>query len=1708
MGFDYNSRRELTRKYYDKWESEHKKAIQKLDQKVYEKICNFSSSYYNTDSYFVSMVREKYKPGEKPSDFMKKNLGDFVDLFVPQNYIEDYYNIVDEYLTFQYTHGYTRRSFRTKDFSCHINNAIRLMKTYRTFGIFDATVSDYLRDHLSEELIDLKRKDYDNNDNYISSKMDDVIASRINSGDQEVIDAIKESILSENNTVVVSRSMISAIVKSKNIELHELLAKLLVAARLSEGIRQVICESADEGRIDSFVTLLKVIEQENLVRFAAVKRAFAVWTGFIDENNIDRIIKKILPTMLSIIEDLDQARELLKTNDSINIMLGLWALAANDVALAMKEMKTIAKDGTKTQKLTISYFNRLLQSRQFSGSVAQYVIENNPDDFELVAAFLPTYIPNAEQLVRCSFRTKGNEQFFRSSDEEVVYSKISLSDVFANGMDEQGAKAHYEILKKNLAQLKKKKMEMSPFIFPWYSITICRSDFVEKMALIAYALEDQKYIDETCQMLSDIDGEYSARCDYVRLLLHDPQNELQRKMLLSYICDRETYTRKTAFRLLECLELRADEYEILVGYLKYKSEDIRKYVMSLLKMQPKTVLSENIKTLLNSKNENMRLAGFDLLKTEFEEDKDFAKKLLTECLVLDDLSEQEKMLWTEICGENASVNNEAGYGIYDVDADLELPKIKNNVKLVWKFFSVSNKELDKAFISLINFITENGHLEYKDSSGETRLLANGLHCISHDNKRYSDSYPFKELWEAYYKEHIHSEKLILSMQLASKVGYTELKIKDYKEYRKLEKKLMPHAGSDYDRPVLKDSDRRFTYIDTLAIAVNIMVDIAGATIPREIALAACDYMVQIPEKMRWLQEAEIHSLYAHNHTIEYVAFWDSMKLRSFVERLLDADYSNHYEEIFYALRRIDLAYENQKNRKKTRYSYSMRRNNILSVYHFMYACLNGIITKDYLYKYIFEELSLEVAIDELNVFASENLNYSECYALKKFMKVDVEKREVDTSDPFYQFGKEIYDTVANLMLNVELKRGDTETEFSKAATRLKRVDGIQRLGEILIALGKDTLDRGTYYLYGGGTGKKECLSHLLQACYPLPEEKAADLKQIKVSKDRLIEVAMYAPQWLDLIEEFLDCQGFKSSCYYFMAHMNEQFDDKKKSIIAKYTPLSDEELNDGAFDLEWFFESYNQLGEKMFQKLYKAAKYISDGSKHSRARKYADAALGKVAREELERTILDKRNKDLLMSYGIIPVEDESDSLHRYEFIQEFLKLSRKFGAQRRASEKKACEMALKNLATTSGYLDSLRFTLAMETALVEENNQYFDGFEIENYKFAVTVSDDGKAELFVQKDGKKMKSVPAAYKKDERIIELKEFVTKLKNQYSRSVKMFESSMEESEEYSVKELLRLCRNPVMKAILTKLIFVKGSEFYRINSESEFVSAVSDAKSMLLEKDLVRVAHPYDMYIHNEWTRLQKLVFSWASGEKKYQPFKQVFRELYVKLSEESDATTSKMFAGNQIQPKKTVATLKNRRWIADYEDGLQKVYYKENVIATIYAMADWFAPSDVEEPTLEYVAFYDRKTFKEKKLSEISDILYSEVMRDVDLAVSVAHAGGVDPETSHSTVELRKTIIEFNLKLFKLNNVKLEGSHAFIEGTHGKYSVHLGSGMIHKLPGVAINVLPVHSQNRGKIFLPFIDEDPKTAEIMSKIIMLAQDQKIKDTSILEQILSC
>ena len=57
-------------------------------------------------------------------------------------------------------------------------------------------------------------------------------------------------------------------------------------------------------------------------------------------------------------------------------------------------------------------------------------------------------------------------------------------------------------------------------------------------------------------------------------------------------------------------------------------------------------------------------------------------------------------------------------------------------------------------------------------------------------------------------------------------------------------------------------------------------------------------------------------------------------------------------------------------------------------------------------------------------------------------------------------------------------------------------------------------------------------------------------------------------------------------------------------------------------------------------------------------------------------------------------------------------------------------------------------------------------------------------------------------------------------------------------------------------------------------------------------------------------------------------------------------------------------------------------------------------PLEVEGLTIETVSFRKRDDYKVLPLAKTPPRLFSEVMRDMDLVVSVAHAGEVDPEAS------------------------------------------------------------------------------------------------------------
>lgn len=101
-----------------------------------------------------------------------------------------------------------------------------------------------------------------------------------------------------------------------------------------------------------------------------------------------------------------------------------------------------------------------------------------------------------------------------------------------------------------------------------------------------------------------------------------------------------------------------------------------------------------------------------------------------------------------------------------------------------------------------------------------------------------------------------------------------------------------------------------------------------------------------------------------------------------------------------------------------------------------------------------------------------------------------------------------------------------------------------------------------------------------------------------------------------------------------------------------------------------------------------------------------------------------------------------------------YKKESRQFGAQRRASEARAVEIALRNLSVNAGFTDVTRLTLRMEGKLTEQSAEYFDWQTVDEIELMICVNENGKSSLQCRKDGKLLKSIPAKYKKDETVLQ------------------------------------------------------------------------------------------------------------------------------------------------------------------------------------------------------------------------------------------------------------------------------------------------------------------------------------------------------------------
>lgn len=1583
-----------------------------------------------------------------------------------------------------YQTGYSRRPFRIKATKTYAHAKLEAL-SHIYYGSSSGFNSMSLEDQLQYDVYQ--------NVSYIGL----YYAVVLSEDPKRYQEFLEEVILGEHEIAGVSQELIRALLLTNEDAYHLLVEKLLLAAQQQEGLRQTILEALDFTSLKALKRFTHLILQHNLVRFSAVIRAVDTWFGFGWDAPKTSTIKRVLELALVFIETPDKIVDGLKSRDNLEVYIALWAKALTDVDVANElAFAQVFDEKTDTIKKLICLFF-INQTERTDTDIIQYATDHFGSDVELDYWLLANF------------------------------PSFQISDVLFSKMIDTASK---------LPTAGKKFSERG---FSWKNYTIKPEDFYNSIINNAQPHHFVKLAEDLSQVPS------SSRENLMRKLfpqhytyswsfrygdqtepevLDFEEDSWKRQVARQALSDRNSSVSATGITIFQSMALYPADIEQIEMLLARKGKDMRKVSIELLLKQRDEVLKASLQRLIASAHIDQRLAALEILTLLYE--KAAWHKFVTavaEQYKTRKLNKNEQVFLDKLSPETVAPKYGFlnGFGAIDYSNVTEfripeerLPRkeekkkglIEKTSSAISKLFNktsgetaslISSELIDiekttKATNELIALFDQHKDYEYQyegyQGALETILLSEGIHGLRKLEQGAAavqnlENLPLSDIWIKWYSDtglndfELHAVASNIRSQYCDEGLHLELK--------KFRANYIPSF------PSLHLDDSSYYYYSRSAKVVNIIEHLNDAYADKEIWSS---YKIDVledalncfPEDLK--KENFKNPTYYYSHNI-----WWTTVIYDLLYSIDKNDYDYLDQEQLFRLYQLQLYMVGQQ---------IMQEQPVSSIQDITDAL--GYTLSD-------ENNKIKTPCHELifRLYSFKKLNHDDLLFLSLidkdlFFILDGGQNYVSNQLKHHRI-PQINSLLKENLLKVELDRGDMPTEASAYIGKMQEIPGVHYFFEVLQRIGNEKFDRG--YSYGTNVTKKYTFSHILKNSVAAPDEDyilfTGFLKQSALDKKRLIEISCYATQWADWVGEYLSISKLREAVWWFLAHTTDYMDAEKETIIARYSNIPRNDFKNGAIDIEWFHQVYKNIGKSNWKLVHESAKYLSDGLGYRRVKIYSSVLLGEMKITETLKKITEKRDKDYVMALGLIPISKanpESDLLKRYHVLQTFLKESKQFGPQRQESEKYAVEIGLDNLARNAGYEESIRFIWAMEGKATQQILKDAH-LKIDDLELQLLINEEGKTELSILKNGKSLKKIPEKYKKNIAIDRLKEGKSYLTKQYSRTKKALENSMLRRDEYSIHELEQIMAHPIVRAMMSKLVLVKT-----VNQNTGFWTEAGlttiEGKMVDFNKDdRFLIAHSAHLFQNVEWDLYQRYLFENAIQ----QPFKQVFRELYIPTPDELEQSyRSSRYQGHQVQPQKAVALLRGRGWTVSNEEGLQKVFHKEGYMVTLFAQADWYTPADIESPTLEYICFYSLKDYTVLPITTIDAVLFSEVMRDLDLVVSIAHVGEVNPEASHSSMQMRAVLARESASLFKLDNVEVKERYILIKGQLADYTIHLGSGMVSK-NGMQIAIIPVHSQHRGRLFLPFVDDDPKSAEIISKMRYLALDNQIKDPTILAQI---
>ncbi len=1482
---------------------------------------------------------------------------------------------------------------------------------------------------------------------------------------EELFTILKESATNEHPIGQMGRHIVISMLASSRPDAWEFIEKLLLAAQRQEGLRSVIFEAVDLTHPEAFKRMVRLILQENLLRFSSVVRAVDVWFGLQWSALTPAVLKQSLELVLKYLDDPAARAKALKNDKAESLYLALWAIGFEDAQQAIEPAKKLLEDRDVERRFVAVKFLADLQINE----VQQLLVQCLEDEDLRIA------VTAAEAI------TKAQEQPKFDPWNQLIHL---------------------------LERLPEKPKESEPLVWPWVRVTLSRNRIADQLINYLGKRPATDLIPYIHEMNSFCKGELIDA-----LTREKNWDSATRDLLFDLAGDRDSWVRDKALQALTRTSITEVEARRIETLLTRKTSEVRQGVLHLLSKQPEPQLLASIDRLLASKKILQRLAALELMRQQIEK-----KKYVEECRSravayranLKQIDEEEQLHLEAILDlkrETPTLENCLGL----IDPATRSKTVAPKARKV-KFASTAANECLKELEELIKkHALTPIQIEGYDGQDEI-LLANadwrfpnpgpGTSALAEAQKRL----PLFDVWEDWY--HNRGKKLKDSDGLElirALVWFSSAElVKQLKStHSKYWSKLLNLMLADYT-PI---------QLEHLQILHSLLLWLLKLHPPA----GTIDYLLDAIETgYAHVSEEVLKRVVDHNNWQKRSQDW---RIQSPIDRWLI---------VLHDVRQLhpQLMTEDQFKR-------------LWNLQHWRDEPVPGVTRVRPDLELLVEAYRLGLAnqadvIDQL-IGPPENRSFQDLYELTQ-----ADCRYLKRCPQL----QPLVEKVKNRILEIELQRGELPTAASKPAKKIASISGLSQLLHLLTALGGKPPSRSRY-----GEGRIDVLTHLIQVSHPTiedtPECFAEEMKKAKISRERLLELAFLAPAWLEHIEHTLGWPGLREGVWWYLAHMprawpgvgsssdteenfvefdlvldedtaissgesNQVNEPSSKSswekLLAERTPFSLDEMRAGAVDSVWFHRVFPRLGRKRWEALAEAAKFGCDGVAHKKAIRLTEVLLGRAKRAELIAGIKKKNLKENVRLLGLLPLPEgkrrENELLTRYKVLIDYRRYARGLGPMSREQAERTATIGLTNLAKTAGYNDPIRLEWAMEAKQTGDLAQGPVAVTVNGVTVSLAINSEAQPEISIHRGEKLLKTLPAPLRKNKKVVALLERRADLKRQASRVKQTLESMMVRGDTFTGSELRQLCLHALLKPAIERLVILgEGICGYPI-AGGQALENHEGKREPVKSNEQLRLAHPYDLFSAGDWAAWQSHCFR----TERVQPFKQVFRELYIITAQEKvDGTASSRYAGQQVNPRQAMALFGSRGWAT--REAISKTFHEAGIVAEVWFRHHGWTGAEVEGLTLDTIRFRRVNEAKSMPLTEVPPRLFSEVMRDCDLVVSVAHVGGVDPEASASTVQMREALIRETCALLNINNFDIVKQQVRIQGKLGNYSVHLGSGVVHRQPGGHVCIVPVHSQHRGRLFLPFADDDPRTAEVVSKVLLLTRDHEIQDPSILEQLRS-